>query len=117
MWGCGGWCESEECGGECECVCTIYVEQSLTLPPSPPQPDLSPPSLQDSKLALGCRQLLHSQEHSDLQFIVSGREGGEGGEGGEDGKVVIHAHRVIVAARCQWFRRALLSGMKEAIDR
>ncbi|GFO38386.1 kelch repeat and BTB domain-containing protein 4 [Plakobranchus ocellatus] len=29
----------------------------------------------------------------------------------------IRAHRVIVAARCDWFRRALLSGMKEAIDR
>ncbi|XP_076029990.1 uncharacterized protein LOC143018496 isoform X2 [Oratosquilla oratoria] len=27
------------------------------------------------------------------------------------------AHRVIVAARCEWFRRALLSGMREAIDR
>ena len=94
----------------------VYLQQSLNSPilPVPPQPDLSPPSLQDSKLALGCRQLLGSQEHSDLQFIVSGREGGEGGEGG---KVVIRAHRVIVAARCQWFRRALLSGMKEAIDR
>ncbi|XP_059139140.1 LOW QUALITY PROTEIN: uncharacterized protein LOC131927488 [Physella acuta] len=29
----------------------------------------------------------------------------------------IRAHRVVVAARCDWFRRALLSGMKEAIDR
>ena len=31
--------------------------------------------------------------------------------------VVIRAHRVIVASRCEWFRRALQSGMKEAIDR
>lgn len=29
----------------------------------------------------------------------------------------ISAHRVVVAARCDWFRRALLSGMREAIDR
>ncbi|XP_047118625.1 uncharacterized protein LOC124799129 [Schistocerca piceifrons] len=29
----------------------------------------------------------------------------------------VRAHRVIVAARCDWFRRALLSGMREAIDR
>ncbi|XP_075220250.1 uncharacterized protein LOC142323850 isoform X2 [Lycorma delicatula] len=29
----------------------------------------------------------------------------------------LKAHRVIVAARCDWFRRALLSGMREAIDR
>lgn len=29
----------------------------------------------------------------------------------------IAAHRVIVATRCDWFRRALLSGMKESIER
>ncbi|CAL4114149.1 unnamed protein product, partial [Meganyctiphanes norvegica] len=29
----------------------------------------------------------------------------------------LRAHRVVVAARCEWFRRALLSGMREAIDR
>lgn len=29
----------------------------------------------------------------------------------------IPAHRVIVAARCDWFRRALLSGMKESIQK
>ncbi|XP_071544090.1 uncharacterized protein [Panulirus ornatus] len=31
--------------------------------------------------------------------------------------VELQAHRVVVAARCEWFRRALLSGMREAIDR
>lgn len=35
----------------------------------------------------------------------------------EEEKTIIKAHRVIVAARCDWFRRALLSGMREAIDR
>jgi hypothetical protein len=29
----------------------------------------------------------------------------------------ISAHRVILASRCTWFKRALLSGMKESIDR
>ena len=29
----------------------------------------------------------------------------------------IPAHRVVIAARCDWFRRALLSGMRESIDR
>lgn len=52
--------------------------------------------------------------------------GGDGLPGGIDGCPLeaedveiqeIKAHRVIVAARCDWFRRALLSGMKEAIDR
>ncbi|XP_069165667.1 LOW QUALITY PROTEIN: uncharacterized protein [Procambarus clarkii] len=31
--------------------------------------------------------------------------------------VELRAHRVVAAARCEWFRRALLSGMREAIDR
>jgi len=31
--------------------------------------------------------------------------------------LVVPAHRVIVAARCPWFRRALMSGMKESIER
>lgn len=34
-----------------------------------------------------------------------------------DEKCIIKSHRVIVAARCDWFRRALLSGMREAIDK
>ena len=32
-------------------------------------------------------------------------------------KFQIPAHRVVIAARCDWFRRALLSGMRESIDR
>lgn len=35
----------------------------------------------------------------------------------EDERLTIKAHRVIVAARCDWFRRALQSGMKEAINK
>ena len=27
------------------------------------------------------------------------------------------AHCVIIASRCDWFRRALLSGMRESIDK
>lgn len=34
-----------------------------------------------------------------------------------DEHLIIKAHRVIVAARCDWFRRALSSGMKEAINK
>ena len=30
---------------------------------------------------------------------------------------VISAHRIILASHCNWFRRALLSGMREAIDK
>lgn len=32
-------------------------------------------------------------------------------------EVVFSAHRVVVAARCKWFERALKSGMKESLER
>ncbi|XP_071966043.1 uncharacterized protein [Antedon mediterranea] len=35
----------------------------------------------------------------------------------EEHRQLIPAHRVVIASRCDWFRRALLSGMKESIDR
>ena len=35
----------------------------------------------------------------------------------DQGGVEIPAHRVVLAARSEWFQRALQSGMKEAIDR
>lgn len=88
----------------------------------------------ENQLAQGCHKLLSSLDYSDMKFIViphtspdsasasrspDGLSGG-GGEGGvssgEEG-VVIAAHRVIVAARCEYFKRALQSGMKEAIDK
>ncbi|RWS01741.1 uncharacterized protein B4U79_04822, partial [Dinothrombium tinctorium] len=31
--------------------------------------------------------------------------------------IAIRSHRVIVASRCEWFKRALLSGMKESINK
>ena len=92
----------------------------------------------DRGLAKGCQQLLRSQDFSDMKFIVmphhalgssprsldnlsdSRGDCGGGGEraasGGEEG-VVIVAHRVVVAAGCEYFKRALQSGMKETIDR
>ena len=39
------------------------------------------------------------------------------GESGRATEEVIKCHRVILAARCPYFRRALLSGMREAIER
>lgn len=75
-------------------------------------------------LAQGCHKLLASQDHSDMQFILSPHvpslnatdEDRSASVGAGEG-VVIPAHRVIVAARCEYFRRALQSGMKEAIDK
>ncbi|KAK3802051.1 hypothetical protein RRG08_064644 [Elysia crispata] len=64
-----------------------------------------------------------SQDAAEAEGAVGGTNSAnpataEGEE--EEVEVEVHeikAHRVIVAARCDWFRRALLSGMKEAIDR
>ena len=88
---------------------------------APPQAGPELPVEHGSQLAAGCQQLLESQELCDMQFILMPQEatptnGDEGPLVGEGG-LVIPAHRVIVAARSEWFRRALQSGMKEAIDR
>lgn len=87
----------------------------------------------ENLLAQGCHKLLSSRDYSDMQFVLmppssppppplphatlNGTEEDrleveEAGEG-----VVIPAHRVIVAARCEYFKRALQSGMKEAINK
>ena len=64
-----------------------------------------------SPLARNVLHLLESEINSDLDFILPADP--------ETGQVdqVVKAHRVILAARCRWFYRALLSGMREAIDR
>ena len=70
-------------------------------------------------LARSLESLLSSSSYSDLEFIISEKTNAEG-SGNDDGvtsQVVLKAHRVIVATRCEWFRRALGSGMKESIDR
>lgn len=83
----------------------------------------------ENLLAQGCHKLLASQDYSDMRFVLVPTSvsslGSSEGVSGEDrsvgdeaaGGVVIPAHRVIVAARCEYFKRALQSGMKEAIDR
>ena len=61
------------------------------------------------------------QETNEVEGAVGGATAGNATTTAEEEVEVevheIQAHRVIVAARCDWFRRALLSGMKEAIDR
>ena len=93
-------------------------------------------SKSSGQLAQGCLKLLSTLEYSDMKFVLKqqqattpGQEEGkdkamptEGevtppGEGSGTEPVVISAHRVIVSARCEWLKRALMSGMREAIDR
>nr|CAH0099042.1 unnamed protein product [Daphnia galeata] len=69
------------------------------------------PMASKSPLARQVFLLLESQNYSDLEFVLPSDA---------DASQVSHlvkAHRVILAARCRWFHRALLSGMREAIDR
>ena len=86
-----------------------------------------------NQLAQGCLKLLSTLEYSDMKFVLVQQQAttpgqeereekntpteGEVREGSGAEPVVISAHRVIVSARCEWLKRALMSGMREAIDR
>lgn len=84
-----------------------------------------PPSANNSTLSKLSLQLLQSGADTDMEFEIicpateCSAENGDDAAAlpNEDERAVIKAHRVIVAARCDWFRRALLSGMREAIDK
>ncbi|XP_026477244.1 uncharacterized protein LOC113383213 [Ctenocephalides felis] len=88
---------------------------------------LTSPSSDHSMLARKITRLLYNEMHTDMEFIiVSTREDKsplseipcpiESNLNSPEA-IVIYAHRVIVAARCPWFRRALLSGMIEDRNR
>ena len=74
------------------------------------------PRASRSELARRTLQLLETETHWDLEFILP-FESESSGQEQQPGNCVIKAHRVILASRCRWFRQALLSGMREAIDR
>ncbi|KAG5890631.1 hypothetical protein JTB14_020335 [Gonioctena quinquepunctata] len=77
-----------------------------------------PKDANNSSLSHLYLQLLNSQMKTDMEFEVIGNnaEQTESSTSTEE-RSIIKSHRVIVAARCDWFRRALLSGMREAIDK
>ena len=68
------------------------------------------PMASQSVLAQSVLQLLETQDNVDLDFILPD-------DSGSGQAQILKAHRVILAARCHWFHRALLSDMREAIDR
>jgi len=79
-----------------------------------------PPSSLSSPLAAYMFKLFSSREGADMEFqVVGGSNMLLMEEGGVEpsSQVVMKAHRVIVCARCGWFRRALTSGMKESIEK
>ncbi|XP_076252355.1 uncharacterized protein LOC143191312 isoform X3 [Rhynchophorus ferrugineus] len=79
-----------------------------------------PPRVQDSLLSKNSVELFVNQTDTDMEFEVIGDTKEPSGDGeipSATERQIFKAHRVIVAARCDWFRRALLSGMKEAINK
>lgn len=70
----------------------------------------SPPRSDQNPLALKMAEYCQSDKHADMILVVHDTD--------VDGqKVEIPCHRFILASRCPYFKRALLSGMREAIER
>ncbi|XP_013783752.1 uncharacterized protein LOC106467912 [Limulus polyphemus] len=90
-----------------------------------------PPMSRDSSLAKNSVQLLKSGKGTDVTFqiitvqdstdtVIDYTEGHPVDQSTVEQEVECHeikAHCVIIAAQCDWFRRALLSGMRESIDK
>lgn len=81
------------------------------------------PNILYSHLSKNALRLLHSGEMSDMEFeVISSVSFAQSARNAflanQLPKVhIFRAHRAIISARCEYFRRALLSGMKEDIDR
>ncbi|XP_077490197.1 uncharacterized protein LOC144101061 [Amblyomma americanum] len=83
-----------------------------------------PPAAKDSRLARDSLQLFLDGKDTDMSFEIVAAPGYSGDlspEAVSDAvsgvRWQIGAHRVVVATRCNWFKKALLSGMRESIDR
>merc|ERR1719222_645964 len=57
------------------------------------------------------------EETKDLKSNFSEKQNGVSNKKQDGVMKIIAAHRVVVCARCAWFRRALTSGMKEERER
>lgn len=98
-----------------------------------------PPIAANSSLSKNALRLLHSAQLTDMEFevhtvasVISGnscntgtttnynidREGLSMQSHKSNAQVhIFRAHRVLVAARCECFKKALMSGMQESITR
>lgn len=83
------------------------------------------PNAAQSSLSKNALRLLHSGQLTDMEFEViptpdSSDKSPENQPDNNDLDNRIHifrAHRVIVGSRCEWFNKALSSGMQESINR
>lgn len=74
----------------------------------------------ENKLAERIDLLFGGQDSVDMIAVVHEDDDDEHSDGDEDKRSNVYeikCHRVILAARCPYFKRALLSGMKEDIER
>lgn len=81
----------------------------------------------DSTTSTACSNLsrcmgavLETGQYADMTFLIA--HGSESATTNESTAAphasnCLLAHRVVLASRCDWFRRALTSGMKESIER
>lgn len=81
------------------------------------------PNILVSHLSKNALRWLHSGEQSDMVFEVVSTTCAQAKLTERMGLFatarvhIFRAHRAIVATRCEWFKKALLSGMKEDINR
>lgn len=84
------------------------------------------PNAAQSSLSKNALRLLHSGQLTDMEFEVYGAPATTPNQTMEispdaidlDNRVhTFRAHRVIVGSRCEWFNKALSSGMQESINR
>ncbi|XP_045474802.1 uncharacterized protein LOC123680773 [Harmonia axyridis] len=79
------------------------------------------PTWNNSTLSKSLLEQFRNSANTDMEFeIVNYAEGDSPNELNAipvEEPCIIKAHRVVVASRCDWFRKALLSGMKEDIDK
>lgn len=88
------------------------------------------PNAAQSSLSKNALRLLHSGQLTDMEFEVIGSGGSPVSPPSVphtdqlpdandlDSKAhIFRAHRVIVGSRCEWFNKALSSGMQESINR
>ncbi|XP_055384849.1 uncharacterized protein LOC129614321 [Condylostylus longicornis] len=74
-----------------------------------------PPTAANSSLAKAAIRLLHSNQITDMEFeIIQNYKDPSSGQN-KCQTTIFRAHRIIIASRCEWFKKALMSGMVESI--
>ncbi|XP_064478607.1 uncharacterized protein LOC135391955 isoform X2 [Ornithodoros turicata] len=107
----------------------VPAEADVSSQREPPMESLYRPLLaRDSPLAHNSLHLLREGTDTDMMFEIVVRHTPSSApfsperespppESRQESTRLVAAHRAIVATRCEWFKKALLSGMRESIHR